>query len=103
MYQIIENIPTPESTPRTRKPGEFSIALNALNIGAGFEYTSNSTAKAQYPRINPKKFGGKRFRVWLVSEGENGGPNTFVVKRVNDRIVKDDASGVNTVDGGEDE
>ena len=89
-FVIQDNMQAPASAARTRKPGEFTTTLDSLSIGQGFEYTSKGTAKGQYPRISPKKFGGtKRFRVWLVSEGENGEPNTFAVKREYDRAVKD--------------
>ena len=102
-FQIIDNMQAPASAARTRQKGEFTLALESLEIVQGFQYESKGTAKAQYPRISPKKFGGKRFRVWLVSEGENGEPNTFAVKRENDRAVKDAVPGVNTVDGDNDE
>ena len=99
-FVIQDNMQAPASAARTRQKGAFTLTLDSLEIGQGFEYTSNGTAKAQYPRISPKKFGGKRFRVWLVSEGENGEPNTFAVKRENDRAVKDAVPGV---DGDNDE
>ena len=102
-FQIIDNMQAPEAPARTRQPGAFTLTLNSLEIGQGFEYTSAGTTKGQYPKISPKKFGGKRFRVWLVSEGENGEPNTFAVKRENDRAVKDAAPGVNTVENDNDE
>ncbi len=93
-FVIQDNMQAPASAARTRQKGEFTQTLESLEIGQGFEYESKGTAKAQYPRISPKKFGGKRFRVWLVSEGENGEPNTFAVKRENDRAVKDAVPGV---------
>ena len=101
-FQIIDNMQAPTSAARTRKPGEFTVALDSLGINQGFEYQSKGTLKGQYPRISKAKFGGtKRFRVWLVSEGENGEPNTFAVKRENDRVVADAQTGVNTVDNDE--
>ncbi len=102
-FVIQDNMQAPASAARTRQKGEFSLALDSLEIGQGFEYTSKGTLKGQYPKISPKKFGGKRFRVWLVSEGEAGELNTFAVKRENDRAVKDAVPGVNTVDGDNDE
>ena len=102
-FQIVDNLVAPAAAARTRQKGEFSLALDSLEIGQGFQYTSKGAVKGQYPKISPKKFGGKRFRVWLVSEGENGEPNTFAVKRENDRVVADAQPGVNTVENDNDE
>lgn len=99
-FQIIDNMQAPASAARTRQKGEFTLALESLSIGQGFEYESKGTAKAQYPRISPKKFGGaKRFKVWEVEDKEGW----FAVRRENDRVVKDAVPGVNTVDGDNDE
>lgn len=100
-FQIIKNMQAPASAARTRQKGEFTLALESLEIGDGFEYESKGSAKAQYPRISPKKFNGKRFKVWMVSEGENGEANTFGVRREADRVVADAVPGVNTVDNDE--
>lgn len=87
MYEIVDNLEVPASAARTRQKGEFATTLDALSIGQGFQFESKGTLKGIYPRVSPKKFGGKRFKVWQVSEGENGAPNTFAVKRENDRVV----------------
>ena len=55
---------------RTRTRGEFSHAVDALEVGQGFEY-DGTTKKAQYSRVSPGKFGGKKFQVWQVFD-ENG-------------------------------
>lgn len=81
-YNIVDDIEVPESAKRTRRRGAFAEALDSLEVGQGFEYES-STLKAQYARVAPKKFSGKRFKVWEktnsvgdVIEGE------FGVKRI---------------------
>jgi len=103
-YQIIDNMPVPASAARTRKPGEFTVALDSLEIGQGFQYESKGTLKGQYPRISKAKFGGtKRFRVWLIEQGAEGEESTYGVRRENDRVVKDAVPVDGDGDGGSDE
>ena len=103
-FVIQDNMQAPASAARTRKPGEFTVALDSLGINQGFEYQSKGTLKGQYPRISKAKFGGtKRFRVWLIEQGAEGEESTYGVRRENDRAVKDAVPGVNTVDGDNDE
>lgn len=83
-YEILSNLVPPVSaTTRTRTRGDFAVTLDSLEVGEGFEYQSEGTLKSQYPRISPKKFGGKRFKMWAV-EGKDG---TFAVRREVDRAV----------------
>jgi hypothetical protein len=85
-YEILNNLTPPASaTTRTRTRGEFAVTLDSLEVGQGFEYQSEGTLKSQYPRISPKKFGGRRFKMWAV-EGKDG---TFAVIRQADRVVAD--------------
>lgn len=86
MFQIIDNIAIPASTGiRNRSRGEFAQAIDKLQPGQGFTYTSEGTLKSQYPRVAPKKFGGKRFKLWTV-EGAEG---TFGVARIDEPTAAD--------------
>ena len=102
-FQIIDNMPVPASAARTRKPGEFTVALDSLGINQGFEYQSKGTLKGQYPRISKAKFGGKRFKLWLIEQGAEGEESTYGVRRENDRVVADAQPGVNTVENDNEE
>ena len=103
-FVIQDNMQAPASAARTRKPGEFTVALDSLEINQGFEYQSKGTLKGQYPRISKAKFGGtKRFRVWLIEQGAEGEESTYGVRRENDRVVKDAVPVDGDGDGGSDE
>ena len=82
-FTIVKNIAMPETTAtRNRSRGEFASTLDQLEVGDGFEFPSTSSLKHMYPRVAPKKFGGKSFQVKLLTVAdEEGGENMFVVKR----------------------
>ena len=100
-FQIIDNMQAPEAPARTRQPGAFTLTHNSLEIGQGFEFNSKGTLKSNYPKIAPKKFGGKRFKLWLIEQGAEGEESTYGVRRENDRVVADAQPGVNTVENDE--
>lgn len=78
-FDIIDNIEIPATVAaRTRSKGEFATALDKLEIGQGFIFSSTGALKAQYPKVAPKKFPGKKFKVWAV----DGQEDKFGVKRV---------------------
>lgn len=83
-FNIIKNITMPVTTAtRNRSRGEFASALDSLEVGDGFEFPSTSGLKHMYPRVAPKKFGGKSFQVKLLTPAETeGGENMFIVKRI---------------------
>ena len=75
-YVIVDNYELPASTKtRTREKGEFTMAVDSLAVGQGFEFESEIAHKAQYARVSPRKFGGKHFTVVQLSEGK------FAVRR----------------------
>ena len=81
-FEIIDNFELPATTiVRNRPKGTFSQALDSLEVEQGFKYESAKDIKLQYPKVSPKKFNGKRFKLALISVGANG-VNTFGVKRV---------------------
>jgi hypothetical protein len=88
-FQIVDDIKLPESTnTRNRPQGDFAATLNKLEVGQGFQYTSDSALKNMYPRVSPKKFGGKTFKVAQVSapvaaaEGVEAATGVYMVKRL---------------------
>ena len=97
-FVIQDNMQAPASAARTRQKGEFTQALESLSIGQGFQFGSKGTLKSNYPKIAPKKFGGKRFKLWLIEQGAEGEESTYGVRRENDRAVADAQPGVNTVE-----
>ena len=75
-YTIVDNYELPASTKtRNREKGEFALAVDSLAVGQGFEFDSEIKLKAQYARIAPRKYDGKRFTVVQIAEGK------FAVKR----------------------
>jgi len=87
-FQIIDNIEMPvTAVTRNRPRGEFSLALDALEVGQGFVYEEARDLKQVYPAIAPKKFPStegmtKKFKIWQASPGMVG------VKRVEDAAVE---------------
>ena len=65
-FQLIKNMPVPAAAARTRARGEFATFLDTLEVGDGFEFEANGKRENQYAKIAPKKFGGKKFTVFLV-------------------------------------
>lgn len=89
MYQIVNDIQLPEkATTRNRERGEFSKAVNSLEVGQGFQFASTAAFKNLYPRVAPKKFGGKTFKLAEVTAAVAGTQDTaavegvYIVKRV---------------------
>lgn len=89
MYQIVDNIQLPQKAiTRTRERSEFSQALESLEVGQGFQFESAAAFKNLYPRVSPKKFGGKTFKIAQVSapvaaaEGVEAAEGVYMVKRV---------------------
>ena len=75
-FEIIDNFELPvTANTRTREKGDFSLAVDSLDVGQGFYFDSTIPHKAQYARVSPRKFGGKHFTVVQISEGK------FAVKR----------------------
>lgn len=81
-YQIVPNIEVPASAAtRNRARGEFAQAVDGLEVGEGFFFDDTAAIKLIYPRVGPKKFGGRRFKVWQQSVNEDGSFK-YGVKRV---------------------
>lgn len=118
-YEVIANIEVPAAAGRTRAKGAFGQALDALEVGSGFYFEANGKRENQYAKIAPKKFDGKKFKVWMVEEGiraatkPDGTPLTnkageqvmvskFGVKRIADTEQGDGDDGADEgEDGGE--
>lgn len=97
MFNIVDNITIPASSnTRNRARGEFSTAVDKLEVGQGFVYQSEGTLKSQYPRVAPKKFGGKRFKLWAV----DGAEGTYGVARLADKA---DAAAASATEDASDE
>ena len=83
MFNIVDNITIPASSnTRNRARGDFATAIDKLEVGQGFIYQSEGTLKAQYPRVAPKKFSGRKYKLWAV-EGAEG---THGVARLADKV-----------------
>lgn len=82
MYQVVDNIDIPQQERRGRRRGQFAETLDNLEVGQGFEYQSKSPLRLQYPRVAPRKFEGKKFKLWVVTEGDGVVPYTFGVARI---------------------
>lgn len=90
-FQVIDNISIPTTT-RTRQRSEFALVVDALEVGQGFHYQAGGKLQSQYAKVSPSKFEGKKFKVWLVAAGENGGDNTFGVARLDDNSTEGDGA-----------
>lgn len=76
-FIIVDNYELPATaSTRVRTKEPFALAIDALEVKQGFEFTSEIPMKLQYARVAPKKFGGKRFKVVVLGE------NKFAVKRM---------------------
>lgn len=65
-----------------RGPGEFKLALAALEIGHGFEYQAEGSQRSQYSKVARKDWAPKKFQVWEKRDEQgNIVPGTFVVFR----------------------
>lgn len=86
MFQVIDNIEVPKAaTTRTRAKGEFHQAVEKLEVGQGFLYQAEGKLKSQYPKVSPKKFPGKSFKIWEHRDAEgNIVVGTYGVKRLAD-------------------
>ena len=87
-FTIVNDIELPaKSTTRNRDRGEFASTLDTLEIGQGFRFPSHASLKNMYPRVAPKKFGGKHFTVAQItapveaSEGVEAAEGIYAVKR----------------------
>ena len=97
MFAIIDNITIPASSnTRNRARGDFATAIDKLEVGQGFIYQSEGTLKAQYPRVAPKKFNSKRFKLWAV----DGAEGTYGVARLADKA---DAAAADATEDASDE
>lgn len=109
-FQIINDMPVPAAAARTRTRGEFANTLDTLEVGQGFEFEANGKRENQYAKIAPKKFDGKKFKVWVIAENikeaadKDGNPvlnkegeqvyvSKFGVKRVADSEKGDGVDG----------
>lgn len=86
MFTVIKNIAVPKAaTTRTRAKGEFHQAVDALEVGDGFLYNAEGKLKSQYPKVSPKKFPNKSFKIWEHRDDEgNIVVGTYGVKRLAD-------------------
>lgn len=82
--QVIDNMELPKAVvQRKRSRGAFAQRLEALLVGQGFYYKSEGTIKAQYPKVEAKRFPGKKFRVFkAVDEHDRVIPGVYGVKRL---------------------
>ncbi len=63
-FQVIANIEVPK-TEATRARGPFATAVDSLEVGSGFHFSDTRDLKKLYPTVSPKKFGGKKFKLWV--------------------------------------
>lgn len=86
-FNVISNIEVPATT-RNRARGEFANTVDSLEVGQGFHFESKGKLQSQYAKVSPKKFDGKKFKVWMVGEGEGtDGANIFGVARLADNAT----------------
>lgn len=83
MFEVISNIAIPATT-RNRARGEFATTVDALEVGQGFHFESKGKLQSQYAKVSPKKFDGKKFKVWAV-DAEAG---VFGVARLADNSTE---------------
>ena len=105
MFQVIKNIEVPKAaTTRTRAKGEFHQAVDALEVGDGFLDQAEGKLKSQYPKVSPKKFPNKSFKIWEHRD-ENGDivVGTYGVKRLADGEATGDEAAAAEAEGEEQE
>ena len=98
-YNVIKNIAIPATT-RNRARGEFAEAIDGLEVGEGFNFAFKGKLASQYAKVSPKKFPGKKFKLWEIKEGDVGfdydvAENQFGVARLADNSTE----GVTDQDG----
>lgn len=68
-FEIVDDLEVPAGAARTRSKGALTLALEGLNMGQAILYPTKRTVKQMYPSVSPKKFPGKRFKVWQKEDG----------------------------------
>lgn len=85
-FQIIDNLEMPVNRARpVRQRSDFTVAVDGLEVGQGFEFNAKQALKQLYVRVAPKRFGGKKFRLAVKpgsAQGDGTNEGTYLVKRI---------------------
>lgn len=81
-FEIVNDLTPPSISTRIRAKGEFGTTLDSLEVGQGFRFRDKQELKKLYPRVAPKKFGGKRFKIWEIEPATDTEMALFGVVRI---------------------